>query len=100
LQYWLEKFGTALTKFDQFAADHKLHPAQLAISWVRYSQGVTSPIVGVSSLGQLQATIDAFEVDLSDAEYDEVTEMFGCAVQEESGGNFSNLRRAMDLVAA
>lgn len=95
---WLEKFGDALTKFDQFAADRKLHPAQLAISWVRHSEGVTSPIVGVSSLGQLQATIDAFNVDLSDAEYDEVTEMFGCAVQEESGGNFSNLRRAMDLV--
>ncbi|MEM7126142.1 MAG: aldo/keto reductase [Chloroflexota bacterium] len=96
---WLEKFGDGFTKFNQFAAERNLHPAQLAIAWVRYSAGVTSPIVGVSSLNQLQATIDAFSVDLSDAEYDELTQMFDAEVREESGGNFSNLRRAMDLVA-
>ena len=61
--------------------------------------GVTSPIVGVSSLRQLQPSIDAFTVELSDKEYKEVTGMFDAAVKEESGGNFSNLRRAMDLVA-
>ena len=97
---WLEKFGSGLTQFDEFAAARNLHPAQLAISWVRHSAGVTSPIVGVSSLNQLQATIDAFDVNLSDAEYDEVTAMFDTAVKEESGGGFSPLRRAMDLVAS
>lgn len=94
---WLDKFG-GFKQFDAFAAARNLHPAQLAIAWVRHSAGVTSPIVGVSSLNQLQATIDAFDVTLSDAEYDEVTQMFDAAVKEESGGNFSNLRRAMDIV--
>jgi len=95
---WLEKFG-GFKQFDAFAAERNQHPAQLAIAWVRYSAGVTSPIVGVRSLNQLKATIDAFDVNLSDAEYNELTQMFDTAVQEESGGNFSNLRRAMDLVA-
>lgn len=95
---WLDKFG-GFKQFDAFAAERDLHPAQLAIAWVRHSAGVTSPIVGVSSPRQLQATIDAFDVTLSDAEYDEVTQMFDTAVKEESGGNFSNLRRAMDIVA-
>lgn len=96
---WLDKFG-GFQQFDAFAAARNLHPAQLAIAWVRHSAGVTSPIVGVSSLNQLQATIDAFDVNLSDAEYNEVTALFDTAVKEESGGNFSNLRRSMDLVAA
>ena len=95
----LERFRDGFTQFDQFAADRNLHPAQLAIAWVRYSAGVTSPIVGVSSLRQLQATIDAFSTDLNDDEYAQVTAMFDTAVREESGGNFTNLRRAMDLVA-
>lgn len=96
---WLENFGAAFTAFDSFAAARNLHPAQLALAWVRHSAGTTSPIVGVSSLNQLQATIDAFDVTLSDAEYTELTGLFDTAVKEESGGNFSNLRRSLDLVA-
>ncbi len=96
---WLARFGDAFNQFDQFAAERDLHPAQLAVAWLRHSPGVTSPIVGVSSLRQLQPSIDAFTVELSDKEYKEVTGMFDAAVKEESGGNFSNLRRAMDLVA-
>ena len=97
---WLEKYGDGFKQFEQFAAERDLHPAQLAVAWLRHSPGVTSPIVGVSSLRQLQPSIDAFAVELPDAEYAEVTGMFDTAVKEESGGNFSHLRRALDLVAA
>lgn len=95
---WVEKYGEGLTQFMQFAADRNLHPAQLAVSWVRKSPGITSPIVGVSSLNQLQASIDAFAYDLSDGEYEEVTGMFDTAVKEETGGNYPNLRRMTTLV--
>lgn len=95
---WLERFGSGITQFNQFAADRGLHPAQLATAWVNHSAGVTSPIVGVSSLGQLQASIDAFDVELSADDYSTVTAMFDTAVKEETGGNFPNLRRALDLV--
>lgn len=95
---WLDKFD-GCKQFDAFAAERSLHPAQVAIAWVRHSVGITSPIVGVSSLRQLQASIDAFAVELTDDDYREVTNMFDTAVKEESGGSFSNLRRAMDLVA-
>jgi len=97
---WLARFGAGIESFYQFAADRNLHPAQLAVAWVRKSPGVASPISGVSSLGQLQASIDAMDVELSDDEYAEVTAMFDTAMKEESGGNFSNLRRVNDLVAA
>jgi aryl-alcohol dehydrogenase-like predicted oxidoreductase len=95
---WLEKYADAIRGFYQFAADRNLHPAQLAVAWVRHSPGVAAPIVGVSSERQLQASIDAFDVVLSADEYAELTGMFDTAVKEETGGNFPNLRRMTTLV--
>ncbi len=95
---WMERFGDSLAGFLRFAEERNLHPAQLSVAWVRKSAGVSCPISGVSSLGQLQASIDAMSVDLSDEEYAELTGLFDTAVKEESGGNFAGLRRATDLV--
>lgn len=97
---WLEKYGEGLAKFNQFAADRGLHPAQLSVAWVNHTPGVTSPIVGVSSLRQVQASMGAFDVALSDAEYNEISGFFDTAVKEESGGSFAPLRRALNLVSA
>ena len=95
---WLEKYRDGITKFFQFAAERNLHPAQLAVAWVRHSPGVAAPIVGVSSERQLQASIDAFDVVLSAEEYEELTGLFDTAVKEETGGNYPNLRRSTTLV--
>ena len=96
---WLEKFGEGLRRFNQFAADRGLHPAQLAIAWVRHTPGVTAPIVGVSSQRQLQSSLGAFDVELSPEEYEEVAGMFDAAVKEETGGSYPSLRRSFELVA-
>jgi len=95
---WLVKYGDSIRRFHEFAARRGIHPAQLGIAWVRHSPAVTCPLVGVSSTRQLQATIDAFSIDLTEAEYTEVTNMFDTAVKEEAGGNFPALRRELHLV--
>ncbi len=95
---WLEKYGEGFKQFLQFAADRKLHPAQLVVAWLRHSPAVTNPIIGVSSARQLTASLAAFEVNLTDAEYEEVTAMFDTAVKEEAGGAFVGLRRDLSLV--
>ena len=95
---WLEKYGDSIRRFHEFAARRGIHPAQLAIAWVRHSPAVTCPLVGVSSTRQLQATIDAFSIDLTDTEYTEVMNIFDTAVKEEAGGNFPALRRELHLV--
>ncbi len=97
---WLEKFGPGLGRFNQFAADRGLHPAQLATAWVRHTPGLTAPIVGVSSLRQFQSSLGAFEAELTPDEYTEIADMFDAAVKEESGGSYAGLRRAYDLVAS
>lgn len=95
---WLEKYGDGVNRFLQFAADHNLHPAQLAVAWLCHSPAVTNPIIGVSSERQLHASLVAFDVKLSDADYAEVTAMFDTAVKEEAGGAFVGLRRDFSLV--
>ncbi|MCK4401199.1 aldo/keto reductase [bacterium] len=95
---WLERYKIGILKFFQFAKDHGLTPAQLAISWVRKSSAVTCPIIGVSSLNQLEESIKAFDFNLSDQEYKEVTDMFDTGVKEESGGDYKNLRRHLSLL--
>jgi aryl-alcohol dehydrogenase-like predicted oxidoreductase len=95
---WLDRYGESIRRFNRFAAGRGLHPAQLAIAWVRHSPAVTAPIVGASSADQLHATIAAFDVDLTAEEYAEVTALFDTAVKEEAGGQFPELRRALDLV--
>lgn len=96
---WVAKYAESLRKFNRFAAERGLHPAQLATAWVNRTPGVTAPIVGVSSLRQLQSSIGAFDVALSDDEYSEVTNMFDTAVKEEAGGSYPGLRRSFNLVA-
>ena len=95
---WVDKFSDGLKQYHQFAADHNLHPAQLR-TWVRKSQGVTSPVIGVSSERQLSASIDAFNFELTDEQYEQITAMFDTSVKEETGGNYPNLRRMTTLVA-
>ncbi|MBX3011262.1 MAG: aldo/keto reductase [Caldilineaceae bacterium] len=95
---WLEKYGDGIGRFLEFAADHQLHPAQLIVAWLCHSAAVTTPIIGVSSERQLHASLNAFEVTLSDAEYAEVTAFFDTAVKEEAGGAFAGLRRDFSLV--
>jgi aryl-alcohol dehydrogenase-like predicted oxidoreductase len=95
---WLAKYGDGIKRFNQFAADRNLHPAQLAVAWLRYSPAVTCPIIGVSAVRQLEASLHAFAYNLSDEEYGEVTSMFDTAPKEEAGGAFVGLRRELKLV--
>lgn len=96
---WLDKFGDSLRRFNQFAADRGLHPAQVAVAWQRHARGVTTPIIGVSSERQLHASIAAFDVTLSAEECADLTAMFDTEVKEEAGGAFPGLRRSFELVA-
>jgi aryl-alcohol dehydrogenase-like predicted oxidoreductase len=102
---WLAQYSEAVERFIGFAAERGIHPAQLAIAWVRYSPAVTSPVVGVSSLSQLQTSVDAFDFDLTAADYEKVTYLFDTAVKEEGlqrfpglRNNFPRLRRNLNLI--
>ncbi len=103
---WLSQHGGSIDRFNQFARERKIHPAHLALAWVRYSEAVTCPIVGVSSVRQLEETLQGFDITLSADEYALITAMFDTEVKEEGYQlfpglkyNFPRLRRNLHLVS-
>jgi aryl-alcohol dehydrogenase-like predicted oxidoreductase len=102
---WLSQHGSSIDRFNRLAKDRGIHPANLATAWVRYSDAVTCPIVGVSSLRQLEETIQGAEIDLTADEYAALTDLFTTEVKEEGlqlfpglKYNFPRLRRNLHLV--
>ena len=103
---WLSQHGPSIDRFNRFARDRGIHPANLATAWVRYSDAVTCPIIGVSSLRQLEESVRAAEINLTADDYGQLTDMFDTEVKEESlqffpglKYNFPRLRRNLHLVA-
>ena len=47
----------------------------LAIAWTAKHQGVTAPIIGARNTQQLQASLDAVNVNLTDDLYDRVSQL-------------------------
>jgi len=102
---WLALHGDSVDRFNKLAARKGVHPAQLGHAWVRYSPGVTTPIVGVSSLRQLESSLGAFALELSPEEYETITGLFETEVKEEGFQrfpglkyNFPRLRRNLNLI--
>ena len=57
--------NTAVAEYVEVAKKHNLTPAQLALAWCDQVDGVTSTIIGATSLSQLKEDIIAFEKPLS-----------------------------------
>lgn len=102
---WLSQHGSGIRRFNRFAANLGVPPAALAIAWLRYSPAVTSVIVGASRASQLDDTVAGFELDLTAAQYDELTSFFDTEVKEEGlqffpgrKNNFPRLRRNLELL--
>jgi len=102
---WLSKYGESVDRFIAFAEARGITPTTLAIAWVRHARPITAPIIGVSSLPQLEEALGSFDYALSDEDYKQVTYLFDTEVQEEGFQrfpglkyNFSRLRRNLNLV--
>ena len=101
---WLSDYGKSVDRFVHYAEEKSIHPAQLAAAWVSHCPAVTAPIIGVSSTRQLLSSVEAINVELSDEDYVNITEMFPTEVWEESlqlfpglKFNFPRLRRNLFL---
>lgn len=101
---WFTQHGEGIERFVAFAGKKGVHSAQLAVAWILHSPAVTSAIVGVSSLDQLNSNIHAVDVKLSDEEYAEVTSLLDTEVKEEGlqlfpglTYNFPRVRRNLHI---
>jgi aryl-alcohol dehydrogenase-like predicted oxidoreductase len=102
---WLSIYGQSVDRFVAFAEARGITPTTLAIAWVRHAAPITAPIIGVSSLPQLEEALESFDYDLSDKDYEEVGFLFDTEVREEGFNrfpglkyNFPRLRRNLHLL--
>lgn len=65
-KYLNERGFRILDALDEVAAAHAATPAQAALAWLIAQPGVTAPIVSATSLDQLDDTLGAAELRLSD----------------------------------
>ena len=97
---WLNRYSTEVASFLKMADELGVAPATLAVAWVRRNRAITSPIIGVSSLRQLETNLAAFEFDLSDEQYRRLNDMFAATAPFEiaSWKPFAEMRRDLDLI--
>ena len=99
IPWLLNEFADAIRLLSGMAADLGVRSADLALAWLRAHPGITTPLVGVSSLAQFQANLSAFEFDLTEDQYRRLDEAF--ARDDLADGItafFQPLRRDLDLV--
>jgi aryl-alcohol dehydrogenase-like predicted oxidoreductase len=53
-------------RFTTFAEEHGYDPVSLAVAWVAHHPAVTAPIIGARTLTQLNGSLDALDIDMTD----------------------------------
>jgi aryl-alcohol dehydrogenase-like predicted oxidoreductase len=69
----LERAGDLIAKLREVADAHSATPAQVALAWVIHSPAVVA-IPGASSVAQLENNVAAADIDLTDGEYQALSE--------------------------
>jgi aryl-alcohol dehydrogenase-like predicted oxidoreductase len=96
---WNKKYADGLRKLALFARERNVTSADVANAWVASHPAVTSVIVGVSSLKQLDANLKASDWTMSPEERKQVSGFFPTEVIEEAGGKFAEWRRSYEIIA-
>jgi aryl-alcohol dehydrogenase-like predicted oxidoreductase len=94
---WTRAYAGGLRKLAAFARAREKTMLELATAWVASHPSVTSVIVGISKLAQLEDNLRGVAWRLTQAERDEVSALIGTEIKEEAGGKFPEWRRRGDL---
>ncbi len=71
-----EQSQAAVAAYCQVAQKHKMTPSQLALAWCDQVDGVTSTIIGATTVTQLRENIAAFDIELSEDCLQDIHDVF------------------------
>lgn len=71
-RYGLADYYQSAADFSAHARDSGFHPATLAVAWVMANPAVTAPIIGARNLEQLEASLAAIDIDMTDEWYAQI----------------------------
>jgi aryl-alcohol dehydrogenase-like predicted oxidoreductase len=66
----------AIANYVDIAKTYNVTPAQLALAWCNQVDGVSSTIIGATSMAQLQDNIAAFSIELSEQALTDINDVF------------------------
>ena len=72
-RYGLADYYQSAADFSAHARDCGFHPATLAVAWVMANPAVTAPIIGARNLEQLEASLAAIDIDMTDEWYAQIS---------------------------
>jgi aryl-alcohol dehydrogenase-like predicted oxidoreductase len=72
----LKKNLAAVKAYERYCAKQKLDPAQLALAWLLHQKGVTAPIIGPRTPGQVDTALLALKLKLSASILKKLDEIF------------------------
>lgn len=71
-RYGEEWMAGAAAEFASFARSLGYAPASLAVAWVAHHPAVTAPIIGARNLGQLEESLCAVELEMTEELYEQI----------------------------
>lgn len=71
-RYADERYLEVAERFCEYARGEGLHPATLAVAWVKAHPAVTAPILGARNVEQLEPSLAAADLDLSPDQWNEI----------------------------
>jgi aryl-alcohol dehydrogenase-like predicted oxidoreductase len=72
-RYSLEQYYKTAERFTAHAKERGLHPATLGVAWVMSHPAITAPIIGARNVEQLESSLAAAEVTMTDEWRDEIS---------------------------
>jgi aryl-alcohol dehydrogenase-like predicted oxidoreductase len=72
-RYGEHRYDEIAGAFVDYARDHGHNPVTLAVAWVKSNPAVTAPIIGARNVEQLEDSLAAADLDLTDDQRAEIT---------------------------
>lgn len=72
-RYSVDWYYDTAERFAEHARSKGYHPATLAVAWVAHHPAVTAPIIGARNLEQLEASLAAVDVPMTDEWWQEIS---------------------------
>ncbi len=95
---WMQKYGHAVQKLSDFSVARGHNATAAANAWCLSHPAVTSVILGVSKMSQLEDNLKGFDLKLSMDERQTLGDLFDTEIKEEAGGGFPAWRRRADIL--
>ncbi|MGM0499800.1 MAG: aldo/keto reductase [Bacillota bacterium] len=74
-RYGLKEYYQIAEDFSNHAAEKGVAPASLAVAWVMSNPVITAPIIGARNLEQLEGSLGALDIEMTEQWRNEITEL-------------------------